>query len=300
MEGMKLLFAHLKSKFKLDMVGWIFVLPATLLLLLTKFWPIIKAFILSFQSGIGLNTKFAGVKNYVRMMNDSLLKTSTFNTFFYLILQVPIMLILAIILAVLLNDRKLKFKGLFRTAIFLPCATSLVSYAIIFRSLFARDGFINLLLTRMNIISTPMNWLASPWTARIVIIIALTWRWTGYNMIFFLAGLQSIDPTLYEASKIDGASAFTSFRKITVPLLRPMILLTSITSISGTLQLFDETKNLTNGGPANSTISISQYIYNLSFVYSPQFSYAAAVSFLVLFMVAVLTFAEMKVGDKRW
>lgn len=294
------MFSNMKSKFKLDMVGWIFILPATLLLLLTKFWPIIKAFILSFQSGIGMNTRFAGTKNYVRMMNDSLLKTSTFNTFFYLILQVPIMLILALILASLLNDKKLKFKEFFRTAIFLPCATSLVSYAIIFRSLFARDGFINLLLTKMNIMSSPMNWLSNPWPARIVIVIALTWRWTGYNMIFYLAGLQSIDPALYEAAKIDGASVFTSFKKITVPLLRPMILLTSITSVSGTLQLFDETKNLTNGGPANSTLSISQYIYNLSFLYSPQFSYAAAVSFFILVMVAVLTYAQMKVGDKRW
>lgn len=209
------------------------------------------------------------------------------------------MLILAIVLAVLLNDKKLKFKGFFRTAIFLPCATSLVSYSIIFRSLFARDGFINLVLTRMNVLNSPINWLASPWTARIVIVIALTWRWTGYNMIFFLAGLQGIDPTIYEAAKIDGASAFKSFQKITIPLLRPMILLTSITSISGTLQLFDETKNLTNGGPANSTISISHYIYNLSFAYSPQFCYAAAVSFLVLIMVAVLTFIELKAGDRR-
>lgn len=290
---------NFKKKSKRGVAGWIFILPAALLLLITKFWPIVKAFILSFQSGVGLNTSFAGLKNYSRMLHDNILHTSIYNTFFYLILQVPIMLILAIVLAVLLNDKKLKFKGFFRTAIFLPCATSLVSYSIIFRSLFARDGFINLVLMRMNVLNSPINWLASPWTARIVIVIALTWRWTGYNMIFFLAGLQGIDPTIYEAAKIDGASAFKSFQKITIPLLRPMILLTSITSISGTLQLFDETKNLTNGGPANSTISISHYIYNLSFAYSPQFCYAAAVSFLVLIMVAVLTFIELKAGDRR-
>ncbi|MDI6619699.1 MAG: sugar ABC transporter permease [Clostridiales bacterium] len=291
--------ARFKTKFKLSTIGWIFILPATLLLLLTKFWPIIRALVLSFQSGVGLNTSFVGAKNYIRMLHDNLLHTSIFNTFFYLLLQVPIMLIIAIILAVILNDSRLKLKGFFRTAIFLPCATSLVSYAIIFRSLFARDGFINLILMKTNIINNPINWLSSPWPARIVIIIALTWRWTGYNMIFYLAGLQGIDPSIYEAAKIDGASAFTSLRKITIPLLKPMILLTSITSISGTLQLFDETKNLTNGGPANSTISISQYIYNLSFAYSPQFGYAAAVSFLVLIMVAILSFTQMKVGDRR-
>lgn len=293
------MYSNLSVKIKRGTISWTFIFPAALLLLLTKFWPIIKAMTLSFQSGVGLHTIFSGVKNYARMLQDNLLHMSIFNTFFYLLLQVPVMLILAIILAVLLNDSRLKFKGFFRTAIFLPCATSLVSYAIIFRSLFARDGFINLILTRLNIINSPINWLSSPWPARIVIVMALTWRWTGYNMIFYLAGLQSIDSTIYEAAKIDGASAFTSFRKITVPLLKPMILLTSITSISGTLQLFDETKNLTNGGPANSTISISHYIYNLSFAYSPQFGYAAAVSFLVLIMVATLSFIELKAGDRR-
>ncbi len=290
---------NLEVKSRQDVISWVFIFPAALLLLITKFWPIIKAFILSFQSGVGLNTSFSGLKNYARMLQDNLLHISIFNTFFYLLLQVPIMLIIAIILAALLNDHRLKFKGFFRTAIFLPCAMSLVSYAIIFRSLFARDGFVNLILTKLNILNNPVNWLADPWMARIVIVIALTWRWTGYNMIFYLAGLQGIDPAVYEAAKIDGASAFTSFRKITVPLLKPMILLTSITSISGTLQLFDETKNLTNGGPANSTISISHYIYNLSFAYSPQFGYAAAVSFLVLIMVATLSFIELKAGDRR-
>ena len=104
---------------------------------------------------------------------------------------------------------------------------------------------------------------------------------------------------VYEAAKIDGASGFQSFRKITIPLLRPIILLTAIMSTNGTLQLFDEVKNLTNGGPANMTMSISQYIYKLSFEYSPQFGYAAAVSFVVFILVAVLAFIQMKVGDSR-
>lgn len=112
-------------------------------------------------------------------------------------------------------------------------------------------------------------------------------------------GLQNIDDSLYEAAKIDGASLFAIFRKITIPLLRPTILLTTIMSINGTLQLFDESVNLTGGGPANSTLTMSHYIYKASFEYNPQFGYAAAMSYVIFIMVAILSFVQMKVGDKR-
>ena len=118
-------------------------------------------------------------------------------------------------------------------------------------------------------------------------------------MVFYLAGLQNIDYSVYEAARIDGASTFQIFRKITVPLLKPIILLTAIMSTNGTLQLFDESVNLTGGGPANTTITMSHYIYNISFKYVPKFGYAAAMSFLILFLVAVLALVQMRVGDKR-
>lgn len=209
------------------------------------------------------------------------------------------MLIFALILASILNHRQLRFKGLFRTMIFLPCATSLVAYAVIFRSLFANNGIVNLVLTNLGILDQPYSFLTHTWSARIVIIIALLWRWTGYNMVFYLAGLQNIEYSVYEAAKIDGASAIQSFFKITVPLLKPTILLTAIMSTNGTLQLFDESVNLTDGGPANASITMSHYIYNMSFKYVPNFGYAAAMSFLILILVAFLAFLQMKVGDKR-
>ena len=118
-------------------------------------------------------------------------------------------------------------------------------------------------------------------------------------MIFYLAGLQNIDSSVYEAARIDGASPLTTFTRITIPLLKPIILLTTIMSTNGTLQLFDETKNLTNGGPANSTLSVSQYIYRLSFEYTPRFGYAAAVSYTIFLIVAVLTLIQLKAGDRR-
>lgn len=282
-----------------NLISWFFILPATLLIAVMSFYPMIKAFMLSFTSGFGKSSKFVGFYNYARLFQDSLFRTALGNTLLYLILQVPIMLMLALLLASLLNNPKLKCKGLFRTAIFLPCATSLVSYSIIFRSMFALDGFVNAVLMNLNIINNPINWIGETWTARIIIVLAVTWRWTGYNMIFYLSGLQTIDPQVYEAAKIDGASGFQQFNKVTIPLLRPIILLTAIMSTNGTLQLFDETKNLTNGGPANMTISISQYIYKLSFEYSPQFGYAATVSYIVFILVAILAFFQMKVGDSR-
>ena len=118
-------------------------------------------------------------------------------------------------------------------------------------------------------------------------------------MVFFLSGLQNIEYSVYEAAKIDGASAIQTFFKITVPLLKPTILLTAIMSTNGTLQLFDESVNLTDGGPANASISMSHYIYNLCFKYVPNFGYAAAMSFFILLLVAVLAFIQMWVGDKR-
>ena len=120
-----------------------------------------------------------------------------------------------------------------------------------------------------------------------------------YNMVFYLAALQNIDSSIYEAARIDGASPWSVFWNITVPLLKPTILLTLILSTNGTLQLFDESVNLTNGGPANSTITMSHYIYNTSFLYVPKFGYAAAMSIVILVMVFILASLQMKVGDKR-
>ena len=289
----------MKLKTRRSVVGWFFVLPATLLIFAFYLYPIVKAFILSFQTGVGVNLKFAGLFNYKRLLADNLFKRSLGNVLTFLVIQVPIMLMLALILAQLLNDQSLKFRGFFRTALFLPCATSLVSYAIIFRAMFALDGFVNAILMNLNLITRPINWIGHPWAARLLIVIALTWRWTGYNMVFFLAGLQNIDNSIYEAALIDGARGLTRFLKITIPLLRPIILLTAIMSTNGTLQLFDEPMNLTNGGPANATLSVSQYIYRLSFQFSPRFGYAAAISFVIFALVAILALIQMKVGDTR-
>ena len=281
--------------------GWTFLAPATIMIAIMSFYPMIRAFIISLQTGAGANMRFADpiFSNYKRILADKVFQQSIANTFLYLIIQVPIMLILAILLAQLLNNKDLKFKGFFRTCVFLPCATSLVSYSLIFRSMFATDGLINSILIKLGILSTGYNFLGNSASAKVVIILALIWRWTGYNMVFYLAGLQNIDYSVYEASYIDGATPFQQFIKITVPLLKPTILMTAIMSTSGTLQLFDESMNLTGGGPGKSTMTLAHYIYNISFVETPKFNYAAALSVFILVMVAILSAIQMKVGDKR-
>ena len=279
------------------LTGWAFLLPAALLIFVFCFYPMVQALILSFQKGTVSAVQPAGFANYARILKDATFQQCLFNTIFYFVIQVPIMLILALILAQLLNSPDIKGKGIYRTMIFLPCATSLVSYSMIFKSLFANDGLVNRVLSTVGI--PTVDWFQNAWAARWVIVIALVWRWTGYNMVFYLAGLQNIDYSIYEAARIDGASPLQQFIHLTIPLLKPTILLTAIMSTSGTLQLFDESVNLTAGGPGKATMTLTHYIYNISFVETPKFNYAAALSVFILVVVAVLSAIQMKVGDKR-
>ncbi len=284
---------------KQNLIGWFFLAPGVIFIACLSFYPAIKALITSFKTGVGVNMTWTGLSNYIRIFEDKIFIQSIRNCFFYLIIQVPIMLILALILASILNNPRLKFRGIYRTAIFLPCATSLVAYAIIFRTLFANDGYVNLVLVKLGILDSAYNFLTHPFSAKIVIIIALIWRWTGYNMVFYLAGLQNIEYSIYEAAKIDGASPFQIFRKITVPLLKPIILMTAIMSTNGTLQLFDESVNLTKGGPANASVTMSHYIFKKAFEGVTNFGYTSAMSFVIFIMVAILAIIQMKAGDKR-
>ncbi|MBO0477845.1 sugar ABC transporter permease [Vagococcus sp. DIV0080] len=258
----------------------------------------VMALVTSFKSGPPTNMTFNGIGNYQRMLSDTIFRKAFTNTFFYLLIQVPIMILLALVLSHLLNDKKLKFKGFFRTALFLPCITSLVSYSLVMKSLFSSKGLVNNFLMNMNLVSEPLQWLTDPFWAKVLIIISITWRWTGYNMIFFVAGMQNIDPEMYEAAEIDGASKTQQLFKITIPNLKPVILFTTITSTIGTLQLFDEVQSITGGGPGNATTTLSQYIYNLSFKYTPNFGYAAAVSFVIVVCIILLTIVQKKVAGE--
>ncbi|GGG61465.1 lactose ABC transporter permease [Paenibacillus radicis (ex Gao et al. 2016)] len=292
--------AGMGIKARTNAVSWAFIALAVVMICIFYFYPMIQALLMSFQSGTGTNLSYVGTENYTRLFKDATFIAALKNTFIYLIVQVPIMIVLAMFISVLLNDRNLKFKGFFRTAIFLPAVTSLVAYSVIFKYLFGNEGLINTMLLKLHLIADPILWISDPFWAKITIIVAITWRWTGYNMIFYLSALQNIDNSIYEAARIDGASAFRQFTQITMPLLRPIILFTSITSTIGTLQLFDEVMNITKGGPGNATTTLSQYIYNLSFKYTPDFGYAATVSYAVVILIVIFSFLQFKLaGDKN-
>jgi lactose/L-arabinose transport system permease protein len=284
--------------------GGSFVLIAIILTSVFAIYPIINSLVLSTTSGKGVVTEFVGLGNVKRILADDVFKQALKNTFIYFVFQVPIMLTLALLLATLLNDRKLIGKGFYRTAIFLPCVTSLVAYSILFKSMFSVDGIVNQTLLFIGLIDQPISWLRDAFWAKVTVVLAITWRWTGYNMIFYLAGLQNISPSIYEAAEIDGASKVKQFFYITIPMLKPVILFTSIMSTIGTLQLFDEVVNLTGGGASSpslqATITLTQYIYDLSFKYVPNFGYAATVSYVIVFFTAILAVMQFRVaGDDR-
>lgn len=279
--------------------GWSFMAPALVLLGLFMVFPILWSLWMSFQTGRGMALSFGGMTNIVRLTEDPVFQRALFNTMLFLVIQVPVMILLALILAVMLNRSRLWGRAWFRTAIFLPCVTSLVTYSVLFKSMFAVDGVVNNTLIALWIMDEPINWLADPFWARLLIILAITWRWTGYNMIFYLAALQNIDPSIDEQARIDGVPARARFFSITVPLLKPVILFTVVISTIGTLQLFDEVNNITQGGPADATLTLSLYIYNLTFRFMPSFGYAATVSWLIVVLVAILTWIQFRAARDR-
>lgn len=274
-----------------------FLLPVLSVFCIFMIYPIIKSFILSFYKFKGGVYEFVGIKNYIALFKDAVFLAGLRNTLIYLIVQVPIMILLALILAYLLNQPFLKLKGLFRVSVFLPAVTSLVAYSLVFKLLLNTDyGLVNYVFRTIGF--KAIDWLNSPIGARISLIAAITWRWTGYNMVILLAGLQRIPDEIYEASDIDGANRFQKLTKITIPLMRPIILFCTITSTIGTLQLFDESYILTSGGPDNATITVAHYLYDTGFRYV-KFGYAAAISYVLVVIIAILSFIQFKVGESE-
>lgn len=277
---------------------YIFIAPAVLFLLTFMLYPVIDSFITSFYTKQGAENVFVGLQNYTRLFQDELFYRALFNTFILLIFQVPTMLSLAILLAVLLNSALLKARGFFRGAYFLPAVMSLVTASIIFVILLdENNGVVNYLLSFVGI--EPIPWLTNSIWAKISIMIVMTWRWTGYNMVILLAGLQGIPKDYYEAASIDGAGKIRRFFSITLPLLKPVLLFTAVLSTIGTLQLFDEPYIITNGGPNNATLTVILYLYNNGFRYF-DFGFASAIAYVLVIIIAVLSYVQMKVaGDNE-
>ena len=273
---------------------YLFLTPMIILFAVFMIYPVIKSLILSFQDFTDGQYIFCGIQNYVTMFKDPIFWKSLKNTFIYLAVQVPVMVVLSLVLGVMVEQAFLKFRSGFRMSIFLPSVTALVAYAIVFKLLFNTDfGLVNHALRALGF--TGVDWLNTVWGARMAIIIGITWRWTGYNTIIMIAGLKNIPLELYESADIDGANAFQKFFYITIPMVKSIILFVSITSTIGTSQLFDESFILTGGGPDNATITIGHYLYNTGFSYY-KFGYAAAISYALVVIIGILSIIQFRMS----
>lgn len=258
-------------------------------------FPIAFSLYLAFHKwdGIGVMT-YNGLNNFKYMLTDAEFWQAVGNTFMIWIYSTIPMLFFALIIAFLLHAPFIKFRTLFRVGYFLPNVTSIVAVAIIFGALFANNyGFLNYLLQSVGL--PVVEWLNAPWGIKVAISSMVVWRWTGYNAIIYLAGLQSIPQTLYEAARIDGASAVQSFFRITIPMLRPVILFTVITSTIGGMQLFTEPQVLVgnDGGAGAAGMTIVLYLYRESFI-NNYFGYGAAVGWGMFLIIALFSIVNWK------
>jgi lactose/L-arabinose transport system permease protein len=268
-----------------------FLAPVLLLFATFKAYPVLYALYLSFTTNEAGKQIFIGLDNYVRLVSDPLFRVALGNTVLILVVQVPIMLVLSMLLAVAFNSRLLKARAVFRVSFFIPVVMGLVAYGILFSALLNYDnGIVNFFLTSIGLPKVP--WLADPFWAKMAIVLALTWHYIGTNAVIYLAQLQSIPTELYEAAAVDGANRRQQLWNITLPGLRPAIVLTVVLSTIGTLQLFDEPYVLTNGGPNNATLTIGLYLYQNAFQYF-DFGYASAIGYALTIIVVVIAVIQM-------
>jgi multiple sugar transport system permease protein len=275
--------------------AWIFLAPALILLSVFLIWPIVYLFYLSFTTGsfTAEGVRWAGLRNYFRLVLNPDFWQVLGNTVYFTIATVIPSLVIPLGLAVLLN-RSFALRGLLRTAYFIPSITSLVAVGLGFRWLFQTDGPVNVFLSSLGF--EPIPWLSSTTWAMPVIILLSSWKQLGFNMVVFLAGLQAIPATGYEAAELDGANSWQQFWHITLPGLRPSLIFATITTAIFTLRSFEQVYIITGGGPLNSTNLLVYYIYEQAFALF-DFGYAAAAATVLLGFTLVLVYLQIKTSS---
>ena len=276
-----------------SLAGWTFAAPAMLVIVVFFFLPVLAALALSVTdfdiyalADIG-NLRFVAFDNYIGLLHSPLFWKTLGNTLYFVVVGVPLSIAVSLGAAVLLHSKLGRFNGFFRTAYFAPVVTTVVAVAVIWRYLFhTRYGLVNWGLSSVGI--DPVDWLGDPHWAMPTIILFAVWKNFGYNMIIFLAGLQSIPEDLYEAARIDGAGAWRQFRHVTLPMLGPVLLLVGILTMSGYFQLFAEPYVMTQGGPLESTKSVLYLMYDEGFKWW-NLGNASAVAFLLFVLMVAVT-----------
>ncbi|GAM14763.1 carbohydrate ABC transporter permease [Mesobacillus selenatarsenatis] len=291
------------KSFLANKTPYFFIAPAIILLSLFSILPIFVALIISFTDldlvGISdwSSISFVGLENYKDVVSDPVFLKSIFNTLFYVVIGVPLVIVLSLAIALLINFGKARIFKAFRVVFYMPSITNVVAVAVVWSYLYNPHlGLFNHVLNLLNIPDVP--WLQDPIMAKISLILLALWRAIGINMIIFLAALQGIPKTYYEAAQLDGANNWKQLTKITIPLLRYAIFFVSITTMIGWLQFFEEPFVMTNGGPLDSTTSVALFIYRNGFQFS-NFGYAAAGSFLLFIAIIIITMIQFKIQNKQ-
>lgn len=273
----------------------VFILPWLVSFCIFVLYPIVFSIYVSMTdySGLTWNMKFVGLSNYVRAFNDRVFLRALSNTFLFVLITVPATTVISLFLAVLLTSG-IKFKRLFQAGYFLPSVISMVVISMIWLYIYSAMGPLNMLLRSLGIDVPARSWLASEKTALGSIMVMDVWSAVGYYTVLFVAGLQSLPLQLYEAARIDGATKWQIFKRITLPLLKPTILfVVSINSIRS-FQIFTEIFTLTGGGPANSTQTIVHYLYDVSFR-KFEMGYGSAIAYVLFFIVLAITLLQRKI-----
>jgi len=275
-----------------------FVAPALALIALFFLLPVTAALVLSFSDfdlyalGDLATLRWVGFGNYVRLLADPLFWVALKNTLYFVVVGGPLSVAVSLAAALLVNHRLIRCKGLFRTLFFLPVVTTLVAVAVVWRYLYhPRYGFLNYALGLFGI--APIDWLGNPHWAMPAIILMAIWKNFGFNMIIFVAGLQNIPARLYEAAVIDGADAWRQFRHITLPMLAPTFLFVTVITMIGYFQLFAEPYVMTQGGPANSTLSLGLLMFQEGFRWW-NMGYASAVAFVLFAIILLGTLIQLR------
>ncbi len=275
------------------LAGWAFAGPALIMIALFFALPVLAALVLSltdfdiYALADLDNLRFVGLNNYINLLHEPLFWKALGNTFYFVIVGVPLSIAVSLGAAMLLQSKLGRFKPFFRTAFFAPVVTTVVAVAVIWRYLFhTKYGLVNWGLGGIGI--DPVDWLGDPHWAMPTIIVFAVWKNFGYNMIIFLAGLQAIPEDLYEAARIDGASSWSQFRHVTLPMLGPVLLLVGILTMAGYFQLFAEPYVMTQGGPLESTVSVLYLMYEQGFKWW-NLGAASAVAFVLFVLMAGIT-----------
>ncbi|CAM4102514.1 carbohydrate ABC transporter permease [Lederbergia lenta] len=294
------------SEEKKDMIsGYLYIAPFFIIFGIVGLYPAIFSMYLAFQKWNGLNTMvFVGLDNFKIVVNDPLFWKSVYNTIVIGLMGTAPQLVIGIILAFLLNQSFLRFRNFFRVTIFMPYITSMVAVALIFSVLFSNHetSLANYVLSIFGF--DPVNWATSEWGTKIAISIMVFWRWVGYNTIIYLAGIQSISNDLYEAATIDGANKFQQLLHITMPLLKPFIILTVFFSTVGALQLFAEPTIFLGAGAftRDEAMTVVMYLYRDAFKLQ-SFGTASATAIILLFIIIIFasinTFLTSGIGRKK-